>query len=128
MRKIEFRGIAKEGPYEGKFVHGAYFYSERLRNPVIILENEIWVEVHPETVGQYVGVNYRDKKPAFDGDVFENKTKRFMIDGLGLNDDNDTHGFRMVDLETGYRHAIDFYKILYGVSVGNIHQNKELLR
>lgn len=131
MRQIEFRGIAKDGKFDGKFVYG--FYSEE----IIICEcfevscicipihtdrkyliNDI--EVYSETVGQLTGLNDKNENPIFEGDVLKSLSGDICV----VDWNHIISGFEFNNTKSVYPLVknSDNYEI-----VGNIHQNKELL-
>lgn len=87
-------------------------------------------EIDRETVGQYTGLNDKNGKKIFEGDLV-----RFVNPETGeLSEyvyevfwDDDYVGFRMFFHKTGYREAFDGVPHWY-VVVGNIHDNPELLK
>ena len=81
-----------------------------------------WFEVDPETVGQYTGIDDREGEKIFEGDIFkigaENNIYTVRFDyGCFLAYENDVQVGIIAELAT-----------MFIKKIGNIHDNKELLK
>lgn len=129
MREILFRGKMKDA---GVWVYGAYCgincetpFSPSIKQANIIMYDEpydgYWVEVDPETVGQYTGKTVKNGK-VFDGDIGKS------IDGIFLvcwDEEKAAFVMRFYDYpnETLYIEEMwDDAEI-----IGNIHDNQEMI-
>ena len=129
-REILFRGRAKTGLHAGKFIYGFYvkdFWRPRKGYGILPIDEEQggYIEVDPETVGQYTGLRdckrtkeYPEGQMIFEGDIVRGTF----------------YGFPM-PLENyvfviGWQEDVAGYKANYFENVeviGNIHDNPELL-
>lgn len=132
-REILFRG---KTIYEPDWVEG-YFAKDENNTYIFYPSTEVYktkdvvlqrINVIPETVGQYTGLNYQNEKDGrkmFEGDVFRRYNDLFVIK-VG-----DFHGYRfVVELADGSGHGADTLTKAdaeYGEYVGNIHDNPELI-
>jgi len=128
MRDIKFRGKRLDN---AEWVYGYYFKDELKGNKNLIYDINLskflgLIEVIPETVGQYTGVNDKNGLEIYEGDIVEwagFKMEIFWGEDIGFG-----YGFcwRSTEGEYGYHESItgfiDEYKI-----IGNIHSNPELL-
>ena len=81
-----------------------------------------WFEVDPETVGQYTGIDDREGDKIFEGDIFnigaENNIYTVRFDyGCFLAYEDDVQVGILAELAT-----------MFIKKIGNIHDNKELLK
>ena len=81
-----------------------------------------WFEVDPETVGQYTGIDDREGEKIFEGDIFkigaENNIYTVRFDyGCFLAYEDDVQVGILAELST-----------MFIKKIGNIHDNKELLK
>ena len=128
MREILYRGARME---DGKFVYGSLVFvkeNDKSENelPHIVIsygpDTFDWFEVEPETVGQYTGIDDREGEKIFEGDIFkigaENNIYTVRFDyGCFLAYEDDVQVGILAELATM------FVKV-----IGNIHDNKELLK
>ena len=124
MREILFRGKRKDN-YE--WCEGFY---ARYRNKHYIIEmvNELivnWHEVFPDTVGQYTGLNDRNGKQIFEGDILRTD---LCAETLTVIFNVYCATFQVL-LPDGYSEGFcEQYSVTSHVKViGNIHDNPELM-
>ena len=159
-REILFRGKAKTGLHAGKFIYGFYvkdFWKPRKGYGILPIDEEQggYIEVDPETVGQYTGLTDKNGKKIFEGDIvqYQNlmwfdiqsvvKFGEYLQDGSG-GEYNGTKciGFYVevdnftcpdwCDNQPEYFHEYWKYQNILEVAreceiIGNIHDNPELL-
>ncbi len=127
-REILYRG-ARMG--DGKFVYGSLVFvkeNDKSENelPHIVIsygpDTFDWFEVEPETVGQYTGIDDREGEKIFEGDIFkigaENNIYTVRFDyGCFLAYEDDVQVGILSELST-----------MFIKKIGNIHDNKELLK
>lgn len=90
-----------------------------------------WFEVEPETVGQYTGMTDKNGTKIFEGDILLEKGKVNNGDTGAI----DVESKRIVSIENasdGYMCVVSNYRSLVHHKtievIGNIHDNKELLK
>ena len=81
-----------------------------------------WFDIDPETVGQYTGIDDREGEKIFEGDIFkigaENNIYTVRFDyGCFLAYEDDVQVGILAELST-----------MFIKKIGNIHDNKELLK
>ena len=120
-REILFRGKRQDND---EWVEGAYFPRARaiitFTNPDT--EDEDYV-VFPETVGQYIGLNDRQDKPIFEGDIVEVGGEEFPY--LIEYDEQDA-----IWLATNCYGVLSFRDNITGYNctiIGNLYDNPDLL-
>lgn len=135
MRKIIFRGKKLD---TGEWVDGGYFYDSAVGESYIItetLEHSIphnlccYVDVHPETVGQFTGLTDKNGKEIYEGDIIQ------ANNGIGV-----IMWFQTSWGVASYAHGYDGLKSYTAVDsfysketkewsvIGNIHDNPSLLK
>ena len=132
MREILFRGKRKDIP--GGWVYGWYqppvkWGNHNFGTSISHFCDEGWlddVEVIPETIGQFTGLNDKNGKKIFDGDILvfsKGATHPIMVywDGLGWKFLR--NGKRIEDaFECNTISHIQYCEV-----IGNIHDNPELV-
>ena len=127
-REILYRGARME---DGKFVYGSLVFvkeNDKSENelPHIVIsygpDTFDWFEVDPETVGQYTGIDDREGDKIFEGDTFkigaENNIYTVRFDyGCFFAYEDDVQVGILAELAT-----------MFIKKIGNIHDNKELLK
>ena len=120
--------------FRGKTIdEGVWVYGRNIQNQidgsgrVCINEkcNQRWLV--PETVGQYVGLNDKNGKEIYEGDILECSTDDQSSEIMAVEWDNkfESAAFRVVDSD-GYWD--DFNDYVSFEVIGNIHDNPELFK
>ena len=126
MREILFRGKRK---YNGEWVEGFYYKDLWSDNAHYIIYDETDYEVIPETVGQYTGLEDKNGKRIFEGDIVYCKSR---LDNANMVIIFECGQFRMVLSENyrSYQTNSGFYDIncFDKEVIGNIYDNPELLK
>ena len=134
-REVLFRGARV---CDGKLVNGALVMvkendesEEFIPNIVISYGPDTfdWFEVDPETVGQFTGMTDKNGTKIFEGDIVKyynpySKTWHTQI----VKWDWRFAGFGLFDKESEWCKESDWLKIKDIEIVGNIYDNKELLK
>ena len=122
-REILFRGKSIDnGEWVEGTIHfnGKYILSNKHRN-----NYHEWVEIIPETVGQYTGMADKNGTNIFEGDIVRESFK-----GHGriyhVFWDDDYFAFRAKGEDITYQ--LDEISPSHCEVIGNIHDNKELLK
>ena len=122
-REILFRGKSIDnGEWVEGTIHfnGKYILSNKHRN-----NYHEWVEIIPETVGQYTGMADKNGTNIFEGDIVRESFK-----GHGriyhVFWDDDYFAFRAKGEDITYQ--LDEIAPSHCEVIGNIHDNKELLK
>ena len=131
-REILFRGARME---DGKFVYGSLVFvkeNDKSENelPHIVIsygpDTFDWFEVDPETVGQFTGRCDKNDKEIFERDIVVNKNihgKKWIVE---YRTDSEYVGFVLKEIGTN---GISLFTSWNDIEViGNIHDNKELLK
>ena len=139
-REIKFRGKRIDN---GEWGYGSYYYDgvdgthfvDNWRNTKpdpndgsIDLIHE-WHQVHPETVGQYTGLNDKDGNEIYEGDFVSTDlerpyTKIIFKNGAFMFECYDGNLYHDIFFPTSDLPKI---KYEYGKVIGNIHDNPELI-
>ena len=134
-REVLFRGARV---CDGKLVNGALVMvkendeSEKYIPNIVISygpDTFDWFEVDPETVGQFTGMTDKNGTKIFEGDIVKyynpySKTWHTQI----VKWDWRFAGFGLFDKESEWCKESDWLKIKDIEIVGNIYDNKELLK
>lgn len=132
-REILFKGKRVDN---GEWVEGFYcprpyshFPCEPSIFPIATIDKEWYgIEVIPETVGQYTGLNDKNNVKIFDGDIVTVENPNISDDEYGIvKFDNDGAMF-IVEFDT---FTVDFGNNIDGNRceiIGNIFDNSELLK
>lgn len=126
MREILYRAKRKDN---GEWIFGSYALIEERACIILpyIEDNEyhqcempVIIEVIPETVGQYTGLNDKNGAKVFEGDVlkdFVTQNIRCVIYNMPSFVLKDSHGYFY------WTYYADEYEV-----IGNLHDNPELLK
>ena len=132
-REILYRGARME---DGKFVYGSLVFvkeNDKSENelPHIVIsygpDTFDWFEVDPETVGQFTGMTDKNGTKIFEGDIVRHiDTTRHVVEVV-----NSEVYFDTKMLEFGFRYSNELFHCQFNNEfevIGNIHDNKELLK
>ena len=126
MRTILFRGKRK---YNGEWVEGFYYKDLWSDNAHYIIYDGTDYEVIPETVGQYTGLEDKNGKRIFEGDIVYCKSR---LDNANMVIIFECGQFRMVLSENyrSYQTNSGFYdtNCFDKEVIGNIYDTPELLK
>lgn len=140
MREKLFRGMRKDN---GEWVEGFLFqtkehtyiaYAEQFDDDLFLSPKNIFIEVIPETVGQFIGLTANGKK-IFEGDIgkykqvdgAKRKGKSIICRGsVVYNAKIASYAVESKD-EAGCKY-FDYFSIKDFEVIGNIHDNPELLK
>lgn len=144
MRKIKFRAI---GLAENDFVYGSYIHRQRCKGESnehqIVDSNGVFSDIAIETLGQYTGQSYidedKDEIYMYEGDVCEvvyynHGTPNYkVLQFVSFEDGTFTLNSKKTDskLEDNLRSKCPLFSCYPPNKIkviGNIHQNKDLLK
>ena len=129
MREILFKGKRVDNGewVEGFYVNVPEHYKQEMsgKSYIVSINNGLFMEVVPETVGQYTGLTDKNGKKIFEGDIvkFYDTIHKVVFEAM-----NGTayFGIKISDTETwGFGNYVEVYKLEV---IGNIHDNPELLQ
>lgn len=116
MREILFRGKRVDN---GEWVEG--FYLVLPTGETVILSNKGYAKVIPETVGQYTGLNDKNGKKIFEGDILLKGFEKVLVK---WNANQCRWGIYSNNYEIcGFNKSTQGYFEV----IGNIYDNSELL-
>ena len=105
-----------------EWVYGYYMFHETKNKHVILTKESKFIEVIPETVGQFTGLT--DKNGV---EIYEHDIIKFLIDNEKYVVQFEEGAFCLVSNNVcGIISMYDFENLEYEV-IGNIHENPELL-
>lgn len=127
MREILFRGKRIDS---GEWVDGGYKHEKigKYYTAVFIVEHltsGVWENhrVDPATVGQYTGLNDKNGKKIFEGDIVAQPVCKYTVEFDG-------GAFFLVPISAHNPYGCPLQLIGFGIMfevIGNIHDNSELL-
>jgi uncharacterized phage protein (TIGR01671 family) len=128
MRDIEFRGISTR---TGNLVYGNYFHNFRKGEGfnIIPFDTNEWIEVVPETIGQYTGLKDKNGIKIFEGDVCCSGVvgyEKYKFEVI-FEDGCFYYGSYLLGLDIEENCINSVTTERWCLVVGNVHQNKELL-
>ena len=68
MRTIKFRG---KDCKNGKWVYGNIYTEDPFEHAYIHTVKHLWVDINPETVGQFIGLKDKNGEEIFEGDILD---------------------------------------------------------
>ena len=133
MRETLFTGKRVDN---GEWVEGFYVFVPEHHKPemsrksyIVSVNNGLYFEVYPETVGQYIGVTDKNGKKIFEGNIVKYKEVR-RIYMIGYDEYSMEYTFLYYHKELKNTYCGGFVRKSDGKSIeviGNIHDNPELL-
>lgn len=127
-REILFRGKRVDS---GQWIEGSLIGEDVIVGKIVDFEEdyfttEFWYKVDPETVGQFTGRYDKNDKEIFERDIVVNKNihgKKWIVE---YRTDSEYVGFVLKEIGTN---GISLFTSWNDIEViGNIHDNKELLK
>lgn len=115
MREIFFRGKRVDN---GKWVEGNYSIDVSGRVDILPIDNLVFFEVIPETVGQFTGLTDKNGNRIFEGDIVKHEGKIYEMKYLEKYARFAPTNKSTVFMVCAFNHL---------EVVGNIHDNPELL-
>lgn len=134
MRTLKFRG---KNTLSGKWVYGTGIQRYTKGNVYITNESPFGYDVVPETVGQFTGLFDKNGKEVYEGDIIEWTETHYHAIGaiawreqIGIKDTEAAYnvGWCVEEYKGKVTYIIAPSAIPYGVVVGNVHDNYELLK
>lgn len=128
QRKILFRG---KGVDTGEWIEGSLIGNDVIVGKIVEFEwdyfcTEFWCKVKPKTAGEFTGRIDKNKKRIFEGDLVVNKAMHGKMWVVEYRTDTEYVGYVLKEIGTN---NISIFTSWNDIEViGNIHDNKELLK
>lgn len=121
MRKIKFRGKRIDN---GEWVYGCLTrYSKEMSYITVdLVENEVY-QVYTETVGQFTGLEDKNNKEIYKGDIIKNTIGK--LEKIVFN--RGAFKTQSISYPNANLYLLDSYSDYIQV-IGNIHDNPELMQ
>lgn len=123
MREILFRGKRTDN---GEWVYGDLNHYSSGNGLFIVADGLLMVTVDEKTVGQYTGLNDRNGKRIFEGDILSERPSMNSVAFVGKVVFNEDAAAFQIVFDTGRAFVLGAYSKSYTV-IGNIHDNPELM-
>ena len=116
----------------GQFIEGSLIGEDVIVGKIVDFEEdyfttEFWYKVDPETVGQFTGMTDKNGTKIFEGDIVRHiDTTCHVVEVV-----NSEVYFDTEILEFGFRYSNELFHCQFNNElevIGNIHDNKELLK
>lgn len=121
MLDIEFRG---KYTYNNKFVYGYLDYSKKDKSYIIHTGNGVRYFVKPETVGPYIGLEDKNRKKIFLGDIVRGAYIKSSGEVVVISG---AIKYALYRFQIWGKYVIDLRDIRDIEVIGNIYDNPELL-
>lgn len=130
MREIKFRGKRVDN---GGWVYGFYYWNDCDNQPYIMVDFHEHHQVKIETLGQLIGVPDKEGGKIYEDDIIltDGGFKAVIefgdyydSDGGG---DSDQYGYFLCEKPSQYTSSVSEIN-LFGLVIGNIHDNPEILK
>lgn len=129
MREIKFRGFSI---YSNKWYYGSlvnpgegYYILEHVENNTYKYD-----KVDKDSIGQYTGLKDKDGKEIYEGDILKYKRNDISEENFKLywNEENSAFYMQNILYPNDDDIAVKYYRIENFEIIGNIFENKELLK
>lgn len=122
MREILFRGKRVDN---GEIIESDSILQISGKNPLLWFASDGWIEVIPDTVGQFTGLTDKNGKKIFEGDIVRFSHDAYDEDFIGeviFDEYESCFTLKYGDGWVVFSYIGECYEV-----IGNIHDNTELL-